>query len=166
MINPLQFEALVVRPCLNMLAEHDARLASDASVTLMLGTAAQESDFGYYMRQHPRGPGRGPWQVEGTTHRDVWRYLRRSSNKPLLDIVAGMSIGGSYSRIPDEAELVYNLRYSCAIARIKFWMIPEALPEDLEGLGEYWDVYYNANPDHGTAEQWLEKYRYFVEGEG
>lgn len=148
---------------LSLLAIHDPRLHSPASVQLMLGTAAQESHLGYYLRQHPTGPARGPYQIEQATHMDVIRYIKRPSNVILLDVVTRLTRRGA--EIGEENELVDNLAYSHAIARIRYWYEPDPLPEadDILGLGEYWDTHYNANPDHGTPEEFVANYEKFVE---
>lgn len=160
MIHPLHFEAHVVRVTLNHLAVFDERIAIEPAVKLMMGTAAQESDLGYFMRQHPSGPGKGPWSVEDATHDDVWRYLRRHSNMQLRQRVLGLA--RHKQERPPHSELINNPLYSCAIARVKYWMVPEALPESLEGLAEYWDKYFNANALHGTVQDFLNSYRRFV----
>lgn len=160
MIHQLHFEAHFVRPALNQIAAFDERLASEPSVNLMMGTAAQESDLGFFLRQHPTGPGKGFWSVEDATHDDVWRYLRRDSNAELARRV--LALARHKTDRPPHTELITNPLYSCAIVRIKYWMRPEPIPATLEGQADYWDWYYNCNDNHGTPEQYLDSYRKFV----
>lgn len=163
-IKPSHIESEVVRPTLELLATHDPRINTEPAVTLMMGTAAQESDLGFYLKQHPTGPGKGPWSIEDTTHADVWRYLSRPSNKVLREAVLSLARDQSLNPHPPHSELIDNLSYSCAIARVKYWMVPETLPVDLPMLAVYWDRYFNGNPDHGTPEEFIESYEHFVTG--
>lgn len=160
MIKALHFESHFVRPALVRMAIVDPRLGSEPAVMLMMGTAAQESDLGYYLRQHPTGPGKGFWSIEDATHDDVWRYLDRPDNAELARIVK--SLARSKNGRPPHTELINNPLYSCAIARIKYWMIPIPMPTDLEGLAGYWDKYFNANDNYGTVEEFLDSYDRFV----
>lgn len=57
-----QFRSLILRVLTNV----DPALCSDAAVNLLLGTAAQESEFGKYIRQI-RGPALGVFQMEPAT---------------------------------------------------------------------------------------------------
>lgn len=158
MIKTEHFEEYFVRPTLGVLAIYDDRLGSEASVKQMMGIAAQESDLGFYLKQHPKGPGKGFWSVEDFTHDDVWRYLSRDSNETLRELVLTLT---KYESKPPHDELINNPRYSAAIARIKLWMVPAPLPEDLEGQAMYWDVYYNADKKN-QIDEYLDSYRRFV----
>ncbi len=159
MIHPLHFEKEIVRPTLFTLAAFDKRLYSEASVKLMMGTAAQESDLGFFLRQHPRGPGKGFWSVEDATHDDVWRYLERATKAELKSLVFKLT---RFKQKPPGHELIRNPMYCAAIARIRYWYEVEPLPQDLVGLARYWDEHYNANPNHGTPEEFLDSYQKFV----
>jgi len=159
MIHPMHFEAEFVRPILFTLSAFDRRLYTPESVDLMMGTAAQESDLGFYLRQHPRGPGKGFWSVEDNTHDDVWRYLEREENGQLKALVLELT---RYDEKPPHHELIRNPLYSGAIARIRYWYIPKAIPKDRLGQAKYWDKYFNANDQHGTVEEYLDSYSRFV----
>ena len=164
MIKASHIEELVVKPVLEKLAQFDPRLNNEVGVVLMMGTAAQETDLGYYLKQHPIGPGKGPWSVEDTTHEDVWRYLSRPSNKGLREAVLSFARDKTLNPHPPHDELIDNLAYSCAIARVKYWMVPAKLPAsvDLHAIGAYWDKYYNANARYGTVDEFVASYREFV----
>lgn len=49
-----------------------AQFASSSAVNLLLGTAAQESAFGTYLRQIGGGPARGVFQMAPATAKDIW----------------------------------------------------------------------------------------------
>lgn len=150
-IDSKQFEALIIDPVLKLL-----NMWSPSAVSLMLGTCAQESEFCAYLVQIGGGPGKGPYQVENPTHDDVWRYL----NNVRPDIRAKV-----LTISPQNVDaLIYNLYYSTAIARIRYWWVEEELPpaDDIYALGKYWDKYYNCNPAKGTADEFVSAYRRYI----
>lgn len=155
---------LVIRPTLARLAEVNAKLYSDAAVELLLGTAAQESDCGDFLKQIG-GPALGIYQIEPATHHDIInRYLARRSNWDLRDAIAGLA---SRDRgIGNDDQLVTNLAYATAIARVRYWMSPKPLPAagDLHALANYWDEVYNGNPFHGTPDEFIDSYNHFIRG--
>jgi len=140
-------------------------LMDSASIhDLLLGTAAKESHLGKYLIQ-VNGIALGPWQIEPATHDDCCRYLKNKSN--LKDITYNLLFG-----ISSKDQLIWNVFYSCAIARIKYWMIPAPLPQEnayltkeqyIHALGEYWDKWYNCNPKHGNAREFVECWEKYVE---
>jgi len=164
MIKAEHLEKYVVKPTLERMAEFDKRLNTDVSVTLMLGTAAQETLMGFYLHQFGGGPGKGIYSIEPETHLDiVGRYLQRPENAKLLQIVEGFVSRGA--KLGDHDELIYNLRYATAIARIKYWTRPEKLPTDatdIAALGKYWDVHYNANDKVGFPAEFVGNYEKYV----
>ena len=169
-------EQYVVRPALRALGVYDDRMYTEASVQLMMGTIAQESDMGAFSSQIGGGPALGLGQVERNTHTDnminfAW------SRKDLLSCLQSVSLLPITNHFTDEPEffyseefhlqLEYNWIYNVAQARLKFWRAPKELPkmDDLLGMGMYWDTHYNANPRHGTPKDWVDSYKYFVLGE-
>ena len=152
------FKNYVVIPTLELLADYDERLNTQASVELMMGTAAQESHIGYWLNQMNGGPGRGIYSIEPDTSEDIWRYLMREDKSDLKQVVSELAAGDSDL----ESQLTTNLMYATALARIKFWMIPEPIPEDLEGQAAYWKSHYNTPAGRGTVVEYLESYRKFV----
>ena len=148
---------LVVRPVLTYLDMHSA-----AAEELMLGTMAHESLMGTYHRQQG-GPAQGFWQVEPATEADNWdNWL---SYRPDISRKAKNLI----SYIPETVEpLVTNPYYNCAMARIKYYRAPAALPaaDDIQGLAQYWKDHYNSHLGAGHPDQWVGHYRRFVLGSG
>lgn len=134
MINLQQFRIEVVRPTL----QH-CRLWSPAAERLMLGTAAVESGL-EYLRQIGGGPALGLYQVEPNTRHDIHANflpyraaLREKVGELMFD---GMDLN---------RQLVVNLAYSTAIARIVYFRKPQALPDedDTAGLAAYWKKHFN-----------------------
>lgn len=156
MINPADLRENIIEPVLEVLGVFNQKLNTEAAVELLLGTAAQETDLGYWLEQHPTGPGKSIYSIEPTTHKDIKRYLNRAGNVGLKEAVESLSIDGS------DNDLIGNLYYSTAIARIKYWMRPEPLPSDRLGQAQYWDDYFNAN-NINQIDEYLDSYREFVE---
>jgi len=158
MIKPAHLLTEVIEPVLGRLAHVNPKFNSLPSVQLMLGTAAQESDLGFYLRQWPTGPARGVWQMEKDTVSDlVGRYLQKPGNDELRHAVMGFWTGNHFV----EDEIVWNMALACALARVRYWMVPIPIPEDLEGQARYWDVYYNAN-EEDEIEEYVASYHEFV----
>jgi len=143
-LNRAQFKDLIER----VLGELDPKFNSPAAVNLLLGTAAQESFFGKYIRQI-RGPALGVFQIEPETFK--WLKQKYKGEYPILR---------SYTA----KQLEWDLRAGIIFARLRYWVVPDPLPEpdDVEGLGEYWNDFYNANPHKGTVEEFKKRYEQFV----
>lgn len=150
--NPKQFRDLITRIL------EAQNLYSEVAVNLLLGTAAQESHFGYYLRQ-VSGPALGAFQMEPDTEKDIWKnYLKYRPEKQL----AIAHISGVFSARP--ASLETNLAYSICMARIHYRRVKEPFPtaDNIYGLGCYWDRFYNCNPHKGTVTQFVENYQRYV----
>ena len=106
-MNPKQLRELIIRPTL-----HTLNAWSPAAEDLMMGTAAQESHCGRYIRQvgcSGMVGAFGVWQMELATARDIYdNYLRY---KPELK-VAVEKLRGAGQSITDA--LTSNLAYACA----------------------------------------------------
>ncbi len=157
-IDPYHLRACVIGPVLAHLGLPRARYAEE----LLMLTAAQETHMGRWLRQNvgkgsANGVGRGIYSIEPTTHNDLrFKY----EDTPLILKVDRF-------RAPEASlndNLVWNLAYSTAIARLKYYSIKAPLPKhtDVRGMAEYWDKYYNGNPDHGFPEDAIMNYHRFV----
>jgi hypothetical protein len=149
-IDAKQLKLFVIVPTLAKLG-----LYSDSAVNLLLGTCAQESRMGTYLKQI-NGPALGIYQVEPNSHEDIWdNYLKYRSE------LAGRVLGID-SR--DTNNLIVNLSYATAIARIHYLRAPDPFPEhnDIEGLAHYWKRYYNSYEGKGTVEEFIDNYKRYV----
>ncbi len=149
MLDPNEFRKYVIRPTLEHL-----ELWSEAAELLLFGTALTESNL-RWLRQKKSGPGLGFYQIEPVTHEDIWvSYLQKKRNKKLRANVQWL-----ISRAPLEEQLMHNLSYATAIARVIYWRKPEAMPEafDLEGLAKYWKDHYNTFLGSGKPETFVKK---------
>jgi len=135
-IDPKQLKHEIVIPTLTALG-----LAQPAAINLLTGTALVES-AGVYLRQIGGGPALGLWQMEPATHDDCWvNFLNFPKQAAIRDTIEGMT-----AEAPSRClQLIGNLRYACALARIRYYRVPEELPaaEDAVGLSAYHKKHYN-----------------------
>jgi len=134
---------------------------SPAAEALLTGTVLMESRASQ-LWQKGGGPAVSLFQIEPATFDDVFhRYLWHQQQK-LFAAVHELLV----PKIDAEAQLAGNQFFACAIARVKYWMAPDPLPdaEDVDGLAEYWERVYNANPDKGHPARWAKLYRKHVLG--
>lgn len=149
-INAKQLKLFVIVPTLAKLG-----LYSDSAVNLLMGTCAQESQLGTYLKQI-NGPALGIFQTEPATHDDIWdNYLKYKPDlaAKVLEINAR-----------ETNSLITDLSYAAAIARIHYLRAPALLPkpDDIEGLARYWKRYYNTNKGKGTVEEFINNYKRYV----
>lgn len=159
------FRDLVVAPTLRTMGMY-----SESAVTLLLGTAAQESHF-KYLHQLGAGPAVSFYQIEPATAADVvLRYLQvRSGVREQFE--KGFRVLNSHAidwaNVDLEAivlKLVTDLRFATAVARIKYLMIPAPLPkaDDIPAMALYWKLYYNTMQGKGTEAEFINNYNRYV----
>jgi hypothetical protein len=140
-LNLKQFKYNIVQPVIDMFP---APYNSDAAVNLLTGTALVESGLEYLV-QLPNGPALGLWQMEPATHYDCWvNFLNHEKNNELVKIAE--SVTDHVTLIwNDNGTLIWNLRYACFMARVKYIRAPDALPaaDDALALAAYHKVWYN-----------------------
>lgn len=143
MFSSKQFRALVTK----VLSERP-ELFSEAAVNLLLGTAAQESKFGTYLRQLNGGPAIGVFQMEPKT----FYWLQEEYGEKY----------GFDNRKPDDLE--WDLRLAILTSRLRYRIVPDPLPasDDLPGMAAYWNDHYNCNPRYGTDEEFVNNYTKYV----
>lgn len=133
-------------------------------VRLLLGTAAVESNL-THRRQLGSGPARGLWQMEPgmTGAADIFEnYLRFRPDRyrKLVQIWLELSNVPFFS--PSVEELAYHLeRYddiACALARLKFLRVPEAIPEGVDAQSRYWKKHYNTIKGKGEPEDYVKSW--------
>jgi hypothetical protein len=156
-INSKQLRELIIRPTLK-----DMGMWSQSAENLLMGTAAQESHLGAYIKQVGKGPALGIYQCEPATHADIVKYIERNDSKIFKDI-GRLPVGVPYSNI-DHNQLIYDLRYATFICRLHYYRKPEALPgeKDIDGLASYWKRHYNTIHGAGTVEEFKDNYMRLV----
>ncbi len=164
MIHPDHLRDLIIDPTLKYLDMY-----SGAASNLMIGTCAQESHLGHFLMQvdhlsNPVGPALGIYQMEPATAEDIFiNYLDYGSREVLRNKVVSLR---SYSDVSPDHDLICNLRYSTAMARLKYWRDSEPLPDadDIEGLARVYKRVYNTRLGKATEKEFIANYRRFVSG--
>ena len=178
MIEPNDYDDCIATPTLAIMGQFDQRMNTPEALALMMGTVAQESDMGRYLKQKGDGPAIGAPQVEPATHQSLWgHYLSRPSKRKLALLIADLAPGwtvkwddtgdGSRSVHSVHNDALHEPRYCFAIARLKYWPKTRPIPalDDHVGRADYWDVFYNANgkPQIGeflhSWDTWLKRWR-------
>lgn len=137
-------------------------LYSEHATNLILGTIAQESRFGTYIKQLGTGPALGVCQMEPNTFKDISdNYLKGPlmSKRLKLKMTIGSKCGVHNWRAK---EMVHNLKFAIALCRVHYLRRPEALPTDLVGYAAYWKRYYNTYLGAGTEEEFIRNYKEYV----
>src|SRR5581483_3712606 len=105
------------------------------------GTLAQESQLARFA-EAPTGPALGVYQIEPNTHDDLYEnFLTFPERQGLYGKVLGLL--GSYPE--RRLQLVTNLAYATAIARLIYYRDPQPLPMagDIDGLAKYYKRVFN-----------------------
>ena len=141
-----QFKNLIERTLKDASTSSES-LYSEPAVNLLLGTAAQESKFGTYLRQLGNGPAVGFFQMEKPTF-----YWLKNAYEKKFNI-------GSFE------ELEFNIKQAILLCRLRYYIVPEALPaaDDIESLAAYWKKYYNTFNGAGKMEDFIYNYKKYVE---
>jgi len=126
---------------------------------LIIGTAAQESNMGTYIRQLS-GPANGIYQCEQKTYDSIWNKYISNSRAMQLKVLPLIGI----TTKPPFIRLISDLNLATIICRLHYWDIKVTLPDkdNVIAMGEYWDKYYNRNPIKGTVDQFVDNYRRYV----
>lgn len=145
MLDIEQVRLQIVRPTLNLLD-----LGGKAAEELVLGTALTESNL-TYLKQVGAGPALGLWQMEPKTHDDIWLNFLPYKAELRAKIILLTRIGNRVQ------QLVGNLEYACALARVHYYRVAEPLPVagDLNGQANYWKKYYNTVGGAGSPEHFI-----------
>ena len=123
---------------------------------LLLGTMAQETHMGTYKDPTEFRAGSGICQFDRIAFDDV-KARTKQSRKALVQTELNINL--------DKVEynmLEYNPVLSILFARLKYKLIAEEIPHDLEGQARYWKKYYNTEAGKGTVEEYKQNYAKFV----
>lgn len=155
-IEGAQLRKHIIRPTLEAL--NTTIPYSRAAENLLLGTAAQESHMGRYLKQI-HGPARGIYQMEPGTYDDIWRSFL--SFQPEIGKVVYAFL---LKRFNDVDQLAGNLYLATAMARIHYYRVSAALPKtnDVFNQAIYWKKYYNTPRGRGQVADFVDNYRRYV----
>lgn len=157
MMDSAQLREHVIGPVLDHL-----HLWSRSAENLLLGTAAVESAMGKYIHQI-NGPAIGIWQMEPTTHNDIWSHFLDGRPEVAVGVKSLAGYRWMGRRVRPE-EMAGNLFYACAMTRIHYLRVPEALPDenDVDGMAMYWKQHYNTAAGAGTPEGFVSSYIRYI----
>jgi hypothetical protein len=146
-INPGQLKDFVIIPVLTHLALPSLKEAAQ----LLMNTAEIES-VRHYLHQIGGGPALGIYQMEPATHDDIFTHFL-DARPELRARVLSLSIGGE----PDSGQMVGNLYYATAMARIHYWRVPEPIPalNDIPAQAAYWKTHYNTHLGAGSEDKFI-----------
>ena len=138
---------------------------SIAAGNLILGTAVQESECGYYLHQLGDGPALGIYQMEPATHDDCWNNFlkyRQDLSDPIKRWTRAGWAGGVPGVNPEAGEMVWNLAYATAMCRVKYLRVAEAIPDTLPEQAAYWKRFYNSEQGAGTETEYIHAWQRIV----
>jgi len=150
MIDLEHFARLVLVPTLKSL-EMDALWAR----SLLLTIGIVESEF-EALEQYGGGPALGFFQMEPRTHDDNWASwlaFRPHRVNALLNATGVQR--------PDSIQMVRNLPYAVAMARIWLWRRRFVVPryDDSAALARIWKNEYNTERGAGRKEKFIRKFQ-------
>ncbi|MEO5363434.1 MAG: hypothetical protein H7838_07400 [Magnetococcus sp. DMHC-8] len=146
MINPKQFTRCVIAPAMALL-----EMESPGARALLLGTAAQESGLGHYLRQVGGGPAVGVFQMEPATYHDIWNNF--IANRPEIQ----KKLAQYWPTQPDPERMATDLLLAAVMCRLHYRRVSAPIPQadDLVGLARYWKKYYNTPMGRGSEEEFI-----------
>ena len=155
-MHPDQLKNEIIRPTLALMG---TQYGMPEAVDLLMGTAAQESHLGTFVRQLGGGPAVGIYQMEPATFHDLFaNYL--GMRPEMMEMIA--RVCGTSS--PPAEQMVWDLRLATVMARLHYWRIVDPIPMDLEGQAKYWKRTFNTVMGAGTTDEYCANYKLRVEG--
>lgn len=135
---------------------------TDAAINLVLGTCAQESKMGTYVKQLEDGPALGIYQMEPNTFYDIIDNYLKYKRTLLSKLMRVFNIDCIEDFHADR--LIYDLKFATIFCRIHYLRIAEKLPlsEDIHGLAEYWKKYYNTSLGKGKINEFIDNYELYI----
>lgn len=154
-MKPQSMQDHVIRPTLMYLGNY-----SSAAAQLVLATMAQETHVleGFGVQQEGGGPAMGASQIEPATEADVLNRI--STGQRLLLKQLTLQETGELENLHG------NLFYQAALTRLKYWLVPKALPDfgDIEGMWLYYKKYWNSMKGAATQNQFEANWAAYVRG--
>jgi hypothetical protein len=154
MIEPNQFRVEIVQKALKAI-----NLWSLEAEELLMLTAAQESQLGYYIKQ-VNGSALGVFQMMPETYSDIIiNYL--SHNVDLKHTILKVL---NMIQMPSAEKLVHNLFFAAIMCRVHYLRIKDPIPpaNNILALANYYKRFYNSSLGAATIEQAIANYNKFV----
>jgi len=150
-MNTQQLKSLIIRVL------DEIGLLTPGAVELLLGTAAQESAMGTYIRQLGNGPALGIFQMEPATFNDIIENFLRHKLHLRSRVENCCNV-----KFLKSSDLETNLALSICFARLHYYRKFEDLPQTLDGMARYWKKHYNTPLGRGTEAEFIENYNRYV----
>lgn len=106
---------------------------TEEAIELLLLTMAHESKGGEYLKQIS-GPALGIFQIEPATYNDIWDNYLKYNQQLSFD---ALSFTISDTSREDGEEMIGNLYYATAMARLHYYRVEAALPKREDYAGEH-----------------------------
>lgn len=116
---------------------------------LLIETCGAETNFGTF-EDKTINAGMGLTQIDKLPFYDI-KDRTKKHNKEKLKRAFGINID-----LVEWEHLRYNPLLSLIFTRLKYKLIPDEIPENLEGRAKYWKVFYNTILGKGTEEHYLD----------
>ncbi len=146
-MKPSQLLEYIIKPALDGM--DTGQYAGEQAEILLLATSAQETNCGYTVHQIG-GPALGIYQCEPAAHKLVLHWVGEHAPRALITLAA------------DDNQLIYDLYYATAIARMLYYSIPQPLPSvDMNEMWSYYKSYYNRG-GKATYGQWMINWNHYV----
>ena len=147
-----QLHDYIIKPTLEYMGgNYDSKNAR----FLLLCTAAIESNCGYYIKQ-VGGPALGIWQMEPATYEDIRINCDAISKSEYNSHISGLLPSECYSMEDSGCDyLIQSPMYACAMARLKYSMDKEPLPDsdNFRAVYNYYKRIYNTPAGASTYEK-------------
>ena len=117
----------------------------------LIEIAATETNSGTFPDSHPEKLGVGLTQFDQIGFDDVQKRTRRKDKDRVLQM-----LGYDIDRLV-LADLAFDPLLALVFTRLKYKLIPEEIPETVEGRAKYWKQHYNSDAGKGSAEEYLER---------
>lgn len=126
------------------------------SLPLVLETSAQETDLGF-TKDPTEFAGMGICQFDRGTFYDTQKRSAPEWRQPVLD-----SFGIDINLVNWE-NLRYNIFLSFLFCRLKYKLVPEVIPETVDGRWNIYKTWYNSYKGDAKKDQYLESAEYVKE---
>lgn len=129
---------------------------TEATKQLMIGTIAQETKLGTFRDPSPYKHGAGLCQIDpGIPFEDIQdrgtKYIEKVKRIYGIDI-----------EIVTHRELELSPLLSVVMARVKYKLVPKAVPGDFDGQWKYYKKWYNSYAGKATKEEYTKNYNWGI----
>lgn len=127
----------------------------NSAVYLLCETAAAETGYGTFRDATPNGAGRGLYQSDQISFKDIQQRVRQD------DITAIQDAFDFDIKKVSWDDLNLSPLLATVFARLHYKLKPEAIPLNFLGRAAYWKKYYNTSAGKGTPEHYMVSARRF-----